>query len=478
MNVTRSQHGAILVIALVTLAVLSVLGGVALRVASDQVRQASQAEREEVALQLADAGIERILAWFAEPSRYSGPSGAVLAGPCTIPLDASDWFRKRCVGRNSVSSFTTTDHRAQFVGRSDSPDMSLTWDVPLNTWPAPPFGRGILANAVQIQLWGPSSADGIATVLSRGTVGSETAAMRAELIEGPWSGLVGAIYAGQAGPGPFPVRVHWGDVFVDGPIDLNPVWDYLPRHDPDAPLSASPYSAESGSDRWFDLNSAGPILAPVTPVDGHFEAPYGHLHPYTRGSRPGVWAYEALKGYAKQYGRYFTTRGTGLVYPDGKDPGLTPSLLFATESGNGRELLFIDTLDRQAPRSDNLERLHVTFYGSESDAYLGAHVVVSAGTGRSVTVDALPEKTPAPPGGLVLPPIHYKGVLLVAGEIETESRVNVFGAIAAGQGFRDQGGLEIWYDVQLSQGYRKSFAPVLVKPGSRRRVALQPRPDG
>ena len=470
----RSERGAILVIALVTLAVLSVLGGVALRVASDQLRQTRQAEREGVAFQLADAGIERILAWFAEPSHYPGPSGTLLAGPCAMPVEPTDWFRKRCVGRNNVASYTTADHRAQFVGRSDSPDITVIWSSPLDTWGTPPSGRAIPTNAVQIHLWGPSSVDTIATVSSRATVGSETVALRAELIEGPWSGLVGAIYAGKAGPGPFPVRVHWGDVFVNGPVDLNPVWDRLPRHDSEAIVSESPYSIEPGSDRWFDLTASGQILAPITPVNGRFEEPYGHLHSDEAVPRLGVWAYEALKGYAKRYGRYFTTRGTGLVYPDGKDPGLTPSLLFATGSGNHQDLLFIDTLDQRAPRSDNLERLNVELNGVELDAYIGAHVKLSGGAGKSVTVNALPEEMPVPSGGLVLSPIHYRGVLLVSGEVETEGRVNVFGAIAAGQGFLDRGGLEIWYDIHLAQGYRKAFTPVLVKPGSRRRAALQP----
>jgi len=67
--------------------------------------------------------------------------------------------------------------------------------------------------------------------------------------------------------------------------------------------------------------------------------------------------------------------------------------------------------------------------------------------------------------------VHYVGALLVAGTVETRNRVNVFGAVAAGRGFVDTGGLELWYDSRLATGYRRGFAPLLVKPGSRRRIA-------
>jgi hypothetical protein len=80
--------------------------------------------------------------------------------------------------------------------------------------------------------------------------------------------------------------------------------------------------------------------------------------------------------------------------------------------------------------------------------------------------------------GITLSGIHYVGALLVVGRVRVENRVNVFGAIKAGQGFDDVGGLEVWYDGTLRTGYRQGFAPVVVKPGSRRRVIADPWPDG
>ncbi len=476
------ERGAILVVALVTLAILSVLGSAALRVASDEQTRVRQAERTLLAEQLADAGLERVLAWFAEPEAYPGPPGAPFAGPCAAPVDATDWMRKRCVGRDGVPGFRTVAGQAQFVGSVDVPDLVYTWPAPLDTWVDTPAERGVPANRVLVRLSAPSSPDGIATVWSQAWVGAETVALRAELIEGPWSGLVGAIYAGEAGPGPFPARVHWGDVFVSGPLDLRPVWDLLPRHDADASVSGLPYLAFPPADRWFGLTASGTVLGAAGISDGQFDDPYRHVLQNRAIPRLGVWSYEALKGYAKRHGRYFTTRGTGLLYADDREPGVTPPAAFASASGNHRELLFVDTLDQRAPRADNLERLHLRLNGVDVDAFVGADIVLSGGEGRALTIDSPPAEGTllgAPTlRGLVLSPVHYAGALIVAGEVETENRVNVFGAVAAARGFRDLGGLEIWYDGRLAQGYRKGFAPVLVRPGSRRRVVPETPPAG
>ncbi|MBI3608876.1 MAG: hypothetical protein HY207_12990 [Nitrospirae bacterium] len=95
--------------------------------------------------------------------------------------------------------------------------------------------------------------------------------------------------------------------------------------------------------------------------------------------------------------------------------------------------------------------------------------------GRSVVVDTPPDDG-SPSGepvarGITLSGVHYVGALLVAGRVRVDGRVNVFGAVKAGHGFDDVGGLEVWYDGTLRTGDRRGFAPSLVKPGSRRRIA-------
>jgi hypothetical protein len=136
--------------------------------------------------------------------------------------------------------------------------------------------------------------------------------------------------------------------------------------------------------------------------------------------------------------------------------------------------VFVDTLNRQSPGTDNMETLRFDLDRADADAYVGAHVVLTGLEGRSVVVDA-PSSDGAPSGapvaqGVALARVHSVGALLVAGTVETRNRVNVFGAVAAGRGFVDTGELELWYDSRLATGYRHGFAPVLVKPGSRRRI--------
>jgi hypothetical protein len=471
-----SERGAILVVALVTLALLSVMGSVAFRVASGEHERVRQEEHEVIAQELADAGVERVLAWFADPSTFTDSPPALPVGPCAAPVRAEEWFRKRCRTVHGLPSFRDADGRAQWGGTINEAAVVYEWLHPLGEWVEPAAERTIPSDRLQVRLFAPTSPDAIATLISSAFVGRATVSIRVELVEGPWSGLTGALRAGEGQVGPFPVRVHWGDIFVEGPLDLRMVWDRLPRHDSAASVSGQPYLVEPGADRWFDVTATGEVLAPMAPSAEGFTDPYRHIRPATAIPPAGVWLYQGLKRYAQQHGRYFTTRGTGLLYPNDQEPGVSLSAVMGSRS-SGNSFLFVDTLDQQAPGVDNLDRLHASFDGITADAYIGAHLAIRGGEGRAITVDT-PSAEGASSGepavsGVVLSGIHYVGALLVAGEIQTENRVSIFGAVVAGQGFRDFGGLEVWYDDRLRHGDRNGFAPVLIKPGSRRRVASE-----
>ena len=401
----RAERGAIVVVALLTLGVLSVLAGAWLRVVEAERDAVRREERVIQAEFLADGAVERVLAWFADPSTFGGAAVINETGGCR-PADPGEVFLKRCVGAAGLPDFKSAEGHAQFAGTWDRPDLIYSWDpatdpstaVPGPVGDAPPRAAWPPAVRGEVRILAPDSPDAVATVVSRVMVGPDAdVTMRVELIEGPWRGVPGAIHAGAAGLGPLPVRVHWGDILVDG-------------------------------------------------------------------QKPGVWGYEALRGYAQREGRYFTTRrGTGLLYPDDREPGLTPGAALASLPGD-RKFVFVDTLDRQSPGTDNMETLRFDLDRADADVYVGAHAVLTGLGGRSVVVDA-----PHAEGALAR--IHYVGALLVAGTVETSNPVNVFGAVAAGRGFVNAGELELWYDSRLATGYRKGFAPVLVKPGSRRRIA-------
>ena len=482
----RAERGAVVVLALLALGLLSVLAGAWLRVVAAERDAVHREERVIQAEVLADGAVERVLAWFADPSTFDGAAAIHETGECRAARDPGEVFLKRCIGAAGLPSFASGDGRAQFTGTRDRPDLVYPWnattdlllEVPNPAGDVPPRSAWPPAVRGEVRILAPDSPDAVATVVSRVMVGADAdVTLRVELIEGPWRGVRGAIRAGAAGTGPFPVRVHWGDDFVEGPLDVREALDRLPRHRIDAPVNGEPYVVEPGVDRWFEVDAGGKILGPPR-NDAGFAEPYAHLHEDRVIPKLGVWGYEALKDYAKREGRYFTTRGTGRLYPDDQEPGLSPGVALALPSGD-REFVFVDTLDHRSPDTDNMETLQFDLDRADADAYVGAHAVLTGLEGRAVVVDA-PPATGEPSGapvaqGVTLSRIHLVGALLVAGTVEISNRVNVFGAVAAGRGFVDAGELELWYDSRLATGYRRGFAPVLVKPGSRRRIAS---PDG
>jgi hypothetical protein len=268
--------------------------------------------------------------------------------------------------------------------------------------------------------------------------------------------------------------VHWGDVAVDGLVDLASLLDRLPRRDPLALITGLAYPSEPGSDRWAGVITSGSIIG--VPREGaDFAPPFEHLRDGVPVAPSGTWAHLALKAFAQEHGTYFATRGTGLLYPVDGGPGLLPAVAMAAHSGTGR-LLFIDTLDGASPREDNLDTLDVSVDHVEAVAYIGAHLRLHPGPGQSVTLDTPPALDSENGGpatrGVTVDSVQYRGVLIVAGDLSATGRVNLVGSLAAFRGVRDAGAIEVWYDAALRQGYRTGFPPVVIKPGTRRAIII------
>jgi len=460
----RSERGTILVITLMVLAILSVLGGAALREALDEHGRVRRAQLVLMADALADAGIERALMWFTNPAT-APPHRSPISGPCSPPGGFTTWAHKRCQGSPPTETFFLNGV-SQFQGTADRPDVVYVWDAPLGSGPGLPSDPAIPSSRVSVKVFGPSSADAVATLLSQAVVAQDVVAtVHAEVVSGPWSGIPGVLFTNNAHNGPFPTRVHWGEVFISGSWDAQSTWDQLPMRDANAPISGAPYAGQPTLDRWFGVSASGAIFAPVPSNSGVFPSPYQHIRGQEVIHRLGLWSYPALKRYAKKFGQYYETRGTGLLYAQGSGTGIPPSTVLGTTQG----LVFIDTLDGKAPNAVNLDRLFLTLDHVRADAYVGAHVTLVGGQGRSVTVHS--PDTSAPP--VTLSDVHYVGALVVAGEAHIQHQFHMLGALSADQGFRDEGALEIWYDRSLAEGYRPGFAPVLVKPGSRRHVVSE-----
>jgi hypothetical protein len=222
--------------------------------------------------------------------------------------------------------------------------------------------------------------------------------------------------------------------------------------------------------------ASGPVVGVPRDADG-FAAPFQHVQEAVAVPPPGIWSYEALKAFAMHHGIYYATRGTGLLYPSDGGPGISPSAAMAAHSGAGR-LVFVDTMDGTAPRDDNLDTLEMAVEYLDAAAYVGAHLRLAPGAGRSVRLDTPPppETEDGPPmaSGVTVDAVHYRGALIVAGDLSTGGAVRLVGALTALRGVRDAGGIEVWYDAALRKGYRSGFPPVVIKPGTRRAIAVSP----
>jgi hypothetical protein len=467
------------VYALAILAVLSILTGAWLRVVAAKVESASLDGREVQARLLADAGLERALGWFADPSSMRAEIDIGQTGECRPPPDRSEVFLKRCLGAGALPAFLGVDGSRQFVGTVENPGLRVLWNEAVTVLDPPPTVVRDPRHAprrveVELRIFAPRSPDAVATVVSRATVDGASTAVRAELAEGPWRGFPHAVATRELGANTIPIRVHWSDVAIDGSVDLASLLDRLPRRDPLASITGLAYPSEPGSDRWVGVIASGSIIG--VPRDGTgFSRPFEHLRDGAPVTPIGTWPHDALRAFAMRHGVYFATRGTGLLYPADGGPGLSPSEAMAAHSGTGR-LLFIDTLDGAPPRQDNLDTLDLAIDHVEAATYIGAHLRLRPGPGQSVTLDTppAPDSGDGRPAtrGVTINSVQYRGVLIVAGDLSATGRVNLVGSLAALRGVRDAGAIEVWYDAALGQGYRTGFPPVVIKPGTRRAIII------
>ncbi len=481
--IRHPERGAVAAFALGVLVLISLLAGSWLRLVAAQVEAAGSAGIEGQARLAAEAGIERLIAWFADPSAVSADVDVVQTGDCGPPVDRRAVLLKRCVGADGLPGYVGVGGVTQFGGTLDEPGLRITWSEAAaaltGPWPAAEGPRPAPPSIrVDIRVFAPRSPNAVATVVSRATVGGASAAIRAELSEGPWRGFQYAVATRRlGGTQTIPVRVHWGATAVDDALDATALVDRLPRLDPFAPVTGSAYPSEPGADRWAGLIASGSIAGLPRDEDG-FAPPFAHVREGAGVSPFGIWSHAALKAFAKRHGRYFATRGTGRLYLDDGGPGVSPAAVAAAHSGPDG-LLFIDTLDGESPRDDNLDTLDLALDHLDATAYIGAHIRVVPGIGRAVTVDSPPD--PAQPdngpavSGLTIEGVHYRGALIVAGSVSVDGRLRLVGALAAFRGVRDAGAVEVWYDAALHSGYRAGFPPVVVAPGSRRQIAIERR---
>jgi hypothetical protein len=467
-----NERGVALLAALMVTCILAVLGSVSLQLAAQETTSVRGSQEEAASRAVAQAATEVVTQWFHEPASVSGTDiGTLVAKRIILPDGSVSYFDAKGV--------------SQFAGTAERPDLwldasRLDLDRLLND-PGTGWFRSLrgLGRVLRLKAYGPMRLGALCTVEVTALSGSTASTLSIEL--GAFR-IPPARSAVQVGPQsdpvlsllPVPVAAHWGDIKVKGNVVLGKHHEVPVKSDL-APISGQTY-AEMGvaQDRWTTYWIGGEARlsdGATLPLNA-----YPKREP-SPGLKEDLWGYEELKQQAKEFGAYYAMDRAGLLYRDGQieaGQGVTPDEAFRSETvGAHRGLVFVDTLDQQAPRGDNLGSITIAAEYLEGLYVVNAHVrLAAAGPGKTIEVLSPPvagstigARTP-----VILRQIRVNGVLSTPGSLIYEGTARVFGAVMVGgavtKGLGATPPLEVWYNHDLRSGLVRGMPVVYPIPGS------------
>ena len=471
-------HGHVLLASLVLIIILSALSMTAFYLAEQDVVGISAMREESTALELADAATELAMSWFHD-STSAPPSIAGL-------------LVKRQDDPVSGPSFFDATGRSQFFGNPDRPDILLdainSADERLLNSPPSGFSGPLLelGRLEKLKVYGPSQPGLLGTLeVTASTVGRRPIARTIRFQLGALNipAVRAAVQTGEGlgalrPGGESPVLVHWGDTRVMADIVVNHIEDLIVKNIA-APVTNQSYELlRRLEDRWSDYWIGGTVLflSPPTsatpfPLNVHI-----NQHP-TPGVGLDRWDYDLLKRTALRYGTYYRIDQGGRLHLSGameSDSGLLPAdVLSSPAVGQSHGLVFIDTVDGEAPRPDNLGTLVMDADYVEALLVVQGHVLVKpSGPGRSV-----PVLSPAPEDStslgsripVTLSGIHLNGLLYAAGRVTLAGNARIYGAVmtpATVVAESTGSHMEVWYNADLGKGLFRGLPVVYRAPGT------------
>ncbi len=475
---TEGQQGIALLGALVLVLILSLLGATLLNLAGQEALSAGAGRKTVVAQQLADAAGELVVAWFHSPQ--------------SIPPARSSVLAKK--NRNAVGapSFFDQSGRSQFVGTPGHPDLLLdarnvSDDRMLND-PETGMFRALrhLGTIEDLKVYAPSKPGLLCTVDA--TVATQTSPsvrqsvlMQLSALDLP--PLRAAAQVGQNLGVPQPgsessVDVHWGPMKVGEDLVLRRAGE-IPTMSVLAPVTGQGYDETAQrEDRWMEAWVGGQVQVSQPAVQGQVLSLPQNVHAQQSpipGIRLDEWPYEQLKRVAKQFGSYFAIDRSGLLYPQGvvqPGQGISPDEVFRSQAvGDQRGLIFIDTLDQQVPRADNLSTVIIRAGYVEGIVVVQGHVLLAPSGGQSISVLSPPIEGDklGSRASVQLSRVNMNGVLYASGNISVTGKARIFGAVAAGGTIAPSsagGTLEVWYNQDVGEGLYKGVPVVYRAPGT------------
>lgn len=470
----RPERGHVLLAALVFLLIFALLSMTLLNLAAQDAPGISAMRERTQAQHLAEGAADLVVSWFHDPS--------------TAPSSISGLLAKR--ETETGPSFFDAAGRSQFSGTSERPDILLDGsnesDGRLLNGSLSGFNGGLseLGRLERLKMYAPTQPGLLGTVeVTASTKGRRPLAstIRVQLGALNIPAIRAAVQSGQGLGVPKPggssrILAHWGDVRVMGDVVIDRVNDLVVKT-ASAPVTGLPYeTVKTLEDRWVDYWIGGDVsvFSPSASESAGFPPNvYRHQHP-TPGLSLDRWDYELLKKTAQRYGTYYRLDRDGRLHllgsPD-SDPGRLPAdVLTSSAIGHSQGLVFIDTVDGEPPRLENLGTLVLDTDYVEALLVVQGHVIMRpSGAGRSFPVLSPPPEGATGISGRVpvtLSGIHVNGLLFAAGAITLERESRMYGAVLAAGRINAGPPLEVWYNTDFGRGFFRGLPVVYRAPST------------
>ena len=471
------QHGHVLLAALMLILMLALLSLSLLHIVGQDAPGISAMREQTQAQHLAEGAVDLIVSWFHEPS--AAPE--LLAGSLMKRQDAGDG-----------PSFFDAAGRSQFMGTGERPDVLLDASSDSDAWILNGSTGGFtgalsdIGRLDRLKIYAPAQPGLLGTVeVTASTKGRKPLAstikvqlgalnippIRAAIQSGQGLGIIGAAAS--------KMLAHWGDVRVMGDLLVNDMHDLIVKSDGASVTGQSYEALRIREDRWVDYWIGGSV-ALLSPSGSESAGVPANVHMHqqpTPGVRLDHWDYDLLKKTAQRHGIYYRLDREGRLHHLGSaesDPGLSSADALASSAvGRSHGLVFIDTIDGEAPRADNLGTLILDTEYIEALLVVQGHVMLKpSGAGRTLPVlSPAPEATSSLSSRIpvTLSGIHLNGLLYAAGAITLERETRMYGAlITAGTVATGSSAplLEVWYNPDFGKGFFRGLPVVYRAPGT------------
>jgi hypothetical protein len=471
------QHGHVLLAALMLILMLALLSLSLLHIVGQDAPGISAMREQTQAQHLAEGAVDLIVSWFHEPS--AAPE--LLAGSLMKRQDAGDG-----------PSFFDAAGRSQFMGTGERPDVLLDASSDSDAWILNGSTGGFtgalsdIGRLDRLKIYAPAQPGLLGTVeVTASTKGRRPLASTIKVQLGALNipPIRAAIQTGQGlgtiGAAASKMLAHWGDVRVMGDLLVNDMHDLIVKSDGASVTGQSYETLRIREDRWVDYWIGGSV-ALLSPSGSESAGVPANVHMHqqpTPGVRLDHWDYDLLKKTAQRHGIYYRLDRDGRLHHLGSaesDPGLSSADALASSAvGRSHGLVFIDTIDGEAPRADNLGTLILDTEYIEALLVVQGHVMLKpSGAGRTLPVlSPAPEATSSLSSRIpvTLSGIHLNGLLYAAGAITLERETRMYGAlITAGTVATGSSAplLEVWYNPDFGKGFFRGLPVVYRAPGT------------